>query len=123
MENNRTMEKKTVENNLIKDIIQEHGENILFLEEKFADALIGTGRQCGKQVVAVYDADKCIEILIDKFNMDELDALEHFQLSVDDTTEGDNKPMFINDFREIKPPPDVSGIIPDTTINDVITES
>jgi len=92
--------------NKIKRIIKEQDDRILFLEEKFDEALIGTGRSCGKTEVAVYNASKCIEILINIDEMDEFDALEKFERSVDKVVSGTYKPIFINDFRRIKEIPD-----------------
>jgi len=87
--------------NKIRKIIEEENSNILFLEEYFDKALIGMGRSCGKNIVAVYDADECIRILIKKFDMDELEALERFRQTVDFGQKGKYKPIFINDFRKI----------------------
>lgn len=87
---------------IIKDIIKEYNNEALFLEEEFDIALIGTGKAFGKNSVAVYDTDMCINILVKKYDMDELEALEHFQKNIEETEEGKNKPIFINDFRRIK---------------------
>ena len=38
-------------------------EDELLLADGFDDALIGTGERCGQPTIAVYDREKCIEIL------------------------------------------------------------
>ncbi len=87
---------------LIKDIIKEMNENCMFIEKEFDIALVGYGSNYGGEKVAVYDTDKCIEILINKYDMDEIDAYSHFILNVNTPKKIDNNPIFINDFRNIK---------------------
>lgn len=92
--------------NKIRKIIKEQDKKILFLPSHFDNALVGTGRACGRKIVAVYDSSKCIEILIENANIDEIEALEQFQKSVDNVPHGSYKPIFISDFRNIKNIPD-----------------
>lgn len=87
---------------IIKDIIIEQNKNAMFIEELFDIALIGYGKSCGGNCVAVYDTDKCFQILIKKYNMDEVEAYDHFHKSVSEAESNTNKPIFINDFRRIK---------------------
>ena len=105
--------------NIIRKIIEEEDKNILFLQSYFDEALVGTGRACGRKTVAVYDSSKCLEILINKYEMDEIEALEHFQKNVDYTTFGSFKPIFINDFRKIKNIPDIE-IDENKTLKDIL---
>ena len=105
--------------NIIRKIVEEEDKNILFLQSHFDDALVGTGRACGRETVAVYDSSKCLEILINGFKIDEIEALEQFQKSVDYTTFGSFKPIFINDFRKIKNIPDFD-IGENKTLEDVL---
>ena len=88
--------------NKIKEILKEQNENILFLKPHFDDALIGSGRACGKTTVAVYDSDKCLRILINKFKINELEELDKIQKIVVDVPHDSYKPIFITDFRNIK---------------------
>ena len=88
----------------IKKIIQDQEENILFLEEKFDTALVGTGRRSGEEVVAVYDSTECIKILINEYGMDDLEAYEHFINSVEIENKSPYKPIYISDFRNIANP-------------------
>ena len=86
---------------IIKDIIKEENIQALFLEPEFDDALIGTCKTYGTPTVAAYDTDKCIKILMSKFKLDEVDAYERFTDSIHAIAKGENKPFFINDFRNI----------------------
>ena len=90
-------------NKLIREIVKEINQDVLFLEEDFDDALIGTGKTYGfNNSVAVYSSDLCILILIKKYNMSELEAFEHFSESIENLPMDNNKPIFISDFRKIK---------------------
>lgn len=99
----------------IKEIIKEQNDCVLFLQDIFDRALVGTGKQCGRDIVPVYDSTVCLNILIDKFDMEELEALEHFQHVVDGGSAGEYKPIFINDFRKMKNI-DINDIDEDTTL-------
>lgn len=84
----------------IKDIILETNKKAQFVKG-FDEALVGNGKLCGNNMyVAVYDMSKCIEILIDKHDMNETEAFEHFTSIVKETPINNNKPLFINDFRQ-----------------------
>lgn len=90
----------------IKEIILETNKKAQFIKG-FDKALVGNGKICGCDFyVAVYDMSKCIEILIDKHEMDETEAYEHFTNIVKETPANDNKPLFINDFRNTIIPED-----------------
>ena len=103
--------------NKVREIVKEHDDRILFLEEKFDKALIGTGKTCGGNIVAVYNASECIKILINDEKMDELDALEKFEKSI--AVPGTYKPIFIDDFRKMKELPDFEIKDDETTIKDL----
>ena len=89
--------------NKIKEIIKEQNPEAIFMSKKFDDALVGTGRVIGElTIVAVYDTDKCIKILIEKDHMDPFDALNSFNETIQNSPITKHKPIFINDFRKIK---------------------
>lgn len=88
----------------VKMFIKEINFNAQLLPLQFDNALIGTGRACGGKEVAAYDLSKCVEILIKKCKLSEIEALEQIQSNIDDATIGENKPIFINDFRTAKLP-------------------
>jgi hypothetical protein len=92
----------------VRKIVGEISKDILFLQPEFNDALIGTARACGKTDVAAYDLTKCMNIMIEKHGVTEMEALEQVKNSIDDAPYGTHKPIFINDFRGAK---DVEKII------------
>ena len=67
------------------------GENVL-LADGFEDAFIGIGRQFGYPI-AVYDRNKCVEILMK--DMSEEEAIEYFSFNVEGAYVGDKTPIFM----------------------------
>ena len=63
--------------------------------EGFDEALIGH-TICHVGIRAVYDADKCIEILCKDMDFD--DAAEHFDYNIVGSYVGDNGPIFMKVF-------------------------
>ena len=59
----------------------------------FEDALIGFGTRFTYDV-AVYDYNKCIEIL-ERDGMSEIDALEYFEFNVRGAYVGEHTPIFM----------------------------
>jgi len=86
----------------VRVIIEGIDEKILFLSSEFDGALVGTAKACGGSDVAAYDLTRCMEIMINNHNIDEMEALEQVQQSIDKASFGTYKPIFINDFRNIK---------------------
>lgn len=64
------------------------------LADGFDDALMGFGYQHTK-VIAVYDYQKCVKILMERDGMDEFDAIEHMDYNVVGSYVGDHTPIFI----------------------------
>ncbi len=61
----------------------------------FNDALIGTAERAGMRDVAAYDAEKCIQILIDRDGMTSQEAHEFFHFNVLDCWVGEQTPVFV----------------------------
>jgi hypothetical protein len=91
---------------LIKEIIKERNPEALFLEEMFDKALLGTVTLCGNKIIATYDSDKCIKILMKKFKLGELEAFEQFENTINNSPPSENKPVFLSDLRKVKDPSD-----------------
>ena len=69
--------------------------DILFADG-FDEALIGTGDRFGfSGPVAVYDMDKCFEILEERDGMEYEDAVEYFNYNVIGAWVGDGTPIFV----------------------------
>ncbi len=69
-------------------------ENEPLLADGFEAALLGLGTQFNTQL-AVYDWDKCIDILMQRDGMSRDDALEFMDFNVTGSWVGPNTPVFI----------------------------
>jgi len=76
----------------LKYYLGEMHEEMLFADG-FDEALIGHGERCGL-IVALYDADKCIEILMNRDGMDDEEAWEFFSYNVLGAYVGEFTPIF-----------------------------
>jgi len=61
----------------------------------FEDAFIGLGAHFNR-IVAVYDYDKCIEVLRVRDGMTREEAIEFFQYNVLDAWMGEHTPVFLH---------------------------
>tara|TARA_Y100000593_G_C4200508_1_gene281629 strand:- start:450 stop:656 length:207 start_codon:yes stop_codon:yes gene_type:complete len=64
----------------------------MLLADGFEKAFIGTGQQFNKEL-AVYDYDKCIEILAEDMSYEE--AVEYFEYNVTGAYVGEGTPVFL----------------------------
>lgn len=72
-------------------------EKQLRLADGYEDAFIGTTISAfSRKQVAVYDYDKCLLILINKYGLDDETAMEWFSFNVLGSWVGDDTPIFIN---------------------------
>jgi len=76
-----------------QEIIQEINPDALYADG-FEDALVGYVEIFNK-VVAAYDRDKCIDILINRDGMDFDEAEEYFAFNVTGSYVGEHTPAFI----------------------------
>lgn len=67
----------------------------MLLADRFNDALIGTAERAGMRDVAAYDAEKCIQILIDRDGMSAQEAHEFFYFNVLGSWVGKKTPVFV----------------------------
>ena len=75
-----------------KDYIAQYNPEAL-LADGFEDALIGVGQQFNK-TLAVYDRQRCIEILMERDGMSDEEAVEYFEFNVTGAWVGGNPPIF-----------------------------
>ena len=75
-----------------KDYIAQYNPEAL-LADGFEDALIGVGQQFNK-TLAVYDRQRCIEILMERDGMSDEEAVEYFEYNVTGAWGGENTPIF-----------------------------
>jgi hypothetical protein len=74
----------------------------VLLADGYDDAIIGIGHRCGQPIIAVYDAERAVEILMERDGMDFDEAAEFFQFNTIGSWVGDGTPLFM--YR-IPPPP------------------
>lgn len=79
-----------------KEFISQHNPEAL-LADGFEDALIGVGQQFNK-TLAVYDRQKCIEILMERDGMSDEEAVEYFEYNVTGAWVGEYTPIFLETF-------------------------
>jgi hypothetical protein len=65
------------------------------LADGLEDAFIGIAERCGQQALPVYDAWKCVEILIARDKMDPDEAMEFFQFNTLGAWMGEGTPLFL----------------------------
>ncbi len=75
-------------------IIQVLEDNDCLLAEGFEDALVG--HTYGANIVAVYDYERCIEILMTRDEMSCIDAIEFIEFNVVNNYVGEKTPVFVS---------------------------
>lgn len=78
----------------LKNILNEELEDSILLADGFDGAFLGIATRCGQPPVAVYDAEHCIQILVDE-GMEYEEALEYFSFNVTGAWVGPQTPMFV----------------------------
>jgi hypothetical protein len=69
------------------------------LADGFEDAFLGIARQFGKPF-ALYDREKCIDILVNRDGMSHEEAEEYFQFNVEGAWVGESTPAYLEKFIE-----------------------
>ena len=69
------------------------------LADGFDNALVGWGHQASREPVAIYNYDKCVEILVKEGSSEE-DAIEWMEYNVVSAWYGENTPIFMRQFDE-----------------------
>jgi hypothetical protein len=62
----------------LRDWIVEHNDEAL-LADGFEDAIVGMAERCSKPSLVVYDAERCIQILVERDGMDPTRPRELFR--------------------------------------------
>jgi hypothetical protein len=66
------------------------------LADGFEDAFLGWAPRMNSPTLAVYDYEKCIEILMNRDGMSRDDAEEYFGFNVEDAWAGEGTPLFLH---------------------------
>jgi hypothetical protein len=78
----------------VQEWIAEHNEDAL-MADGYEDAIVGIAERCGQPTLVVYDAWKCVEILIKRDGMDPDEAMEFFQFNTLGAWAGENSPLYL----------------------------
>ena len=79
-----------------KDLLYQLSPDVI-VAAGFEDALSGVGQQFNK-AMAVYDRQKCIEILMERDGMSDEEAVEYFEYNVTGAWVGEYTPIFLETF-------------------------
>ena len=64
------------------------------LADGFDEAIVGMAERCGQPSLVVYDAEKCIDILVER-GLDRDEAAEYFSFNVSGAWMGEHTPLFL----------------------------
>lgn len=78
----------------LADWIAEYNEDAL-LADGFQDAIIGVAQRCSQPALVVYDAEQCIDILMQRDGMSYEEACEFFSINTLGAWVGENTPLFL----------------------------
>lgn len=87
------MKSKDTKDEAYKELLSEVNEEMLFADG-YEDALIGYVERFGMGPVALYDRNKCIEILMKRDGMTDEEAEEFFSFNTIGAWMGDSTPAF-----------------------------
>ena len=79
---------------IIKEKLSICNPDALFLDG-FDDALIGIGRRTGTLDVAVYDYNKCVNVMIERDGSSHDDAVDYMEYNVTGAYVGENGPIVV----------------------------
>ena len=78
----------------LREWVSDFNRDALFADG-FDEAILGVAERCSQPVLVLYDADKCIEILMREDGMTREDASEYFSFNVTGAWMGENTPLFL----------------------------
>ena len=78
----------------IRKWVATYNEDAL-LADGFEDAFIGVAERCSRPTLAVYDAERCIGILMARDGMTEEGAVEFFNFNTLGAWGGEHTPLFL----------------------------
>ena len=82
-----------MDDDMIEFVTGMNEEAIFF--DGYEDAIIGVAERCSQPALVVYDAAKCIEILVTRDGMSWEDAEEFFSFNTLGCWAGENTPLFL----------------------------
>ena len=79
-----------------------HDLDKILLADGFENAFMGIVESFGSKPKALYNSEKCIDILMDRDGMDYHEATEYFSFNVEQAYVGEYTPAFMEPFYELK---------------------
>ena len=70
-------------------------EDSLLFADGFEEAVLGVARKATQPDVVAYDYEKCVQILIERDDMTEEEALEYMEFNVVGASVGERTPVFV----------------------------
>lgn len=83
-----------IDQEALRDWIATHDPEAL-MADGFEAAIIGVGERCSQPAIVVYDAEACVEILMQRDGMDYEGALEFFTFNTLGAWVGERTPLFV----------------------------
>jgi len=71
------------------------------LADGFEDAFIGICEVFNRPILAAYDRDKCITILMERDGMTDEEAEEYFEFNVAGSWVGDSTPVYVTLWKNV----------------------
>jgi hypothetical protein len=65
------------------------------LADGYEEAIVGVAERCSQPTLVVYDADKCIEILVKRDGMEPDEAREFFEFNTLGAWAGEQTPLYL----------------------------
>jgi hypothetical protein len=78
----------------LREWIDSFNEEAL-LADGLEEAIIGVAERCSKPALVVYDARRCIALLMERHGLDEDEALEFFHFNTLGAWVGEGTPLFL----------------------------
>jgi hypothetical protein len=79
----------------IADLLAEENPEAM-LADGFEEAFIGVAHRSGQSPLAVYDCDKCVQILMERDGLDETDAWEYLVHNSVGAWVGEGTPLWVH---------------------------
>lgn len=73
----------------------EKGNQKMMRAEGLDKAVVGIGQRCGFEDILVYDAQKIVDILVERDKMSREEAWEHFEFNISGAYVGPTTPIYL----------------------------
>ena len=91
------MNRKEIEQKILDYFGNDLSGTEVLLLDGLDSAFIGLGQYFDK-TIAIYDRQKCIEVLMEEHSMTDVEAVDYFEYNVTGSFLGPNNPVFVELF-------------------------